>query len=101
MQKRSIAVCFALLLPCAAWAQGPLASPDAARAWYIAMIVDHECIMTQYQVRDALEAAFPYNNLALRESGFMAADAGMALVSDGLITMASGGLGIIYSGPEC
>ncbi len=84
-----------------ALAQTPLTNADEARAWYIAMMVENDCSMTQFEIRDSLETAFPYDNAALRESGFMAADAGMALVSEGLLTMPGGTLGLVYTGLEC
>lgn len=64
----------AILVPSA-----PHAPPTKARAKYIVMMRAHDCETPAYQILDAIEASYPYTNDALRSSGVMVAEAGVAL----------------------
>ncbi|MGJ8625186.1 MAG: hypothetical protein ACSHW1_20785 [Yoonia sp.] len=79
-----LAVC---LLPCGVNAQThePLSTLAEARSWYISMMRENGCAMNALEIREAIEAAFPYADVTRRESSLMMGEVAMELVSEGLI----------------
>jgi hypothetical protein len=83
----------------AASADSVPATPEAARAWYIDMMRQHDCTMTAHQIGDVVDSAFPYADERLREVQWMILDEGMAMVQEGLIEGIS--LNVVrYVGPN-
>lgn len=99
MRSLFIVSAVVMLLPTGLIAQSQaLSSPAEARAWYIAMMHANGCEMSALDIRETIQAAFPYEDETLRESGFMVGEAGMALHGDGLIEQT--GINVVrYTGP--
>lgn len=98
---RLVTLCVTLILsPFGLQAQSaPLTSLEEARTWYIDMMRANGCIMAPLELRDALDIAFPYADPAFRDSYFMAVEASIGLVEEGLI-ITIGTTEVRYIGPN-